>query len=163
MGNDLQAAFKKCDKNGDGCLDADEAADAIWEMTEPGLRKATESMIGALSPYMDDDDDGTISRGEFIIAMKKILTVWEWEKMSTLRKTFRKWDKNKSQQITFEEMVEECMKMQKEANQMNVKKVLEEADANNDGKVEFEEFKNAFEKAQSREAMLNTAAAGNAN
>ena len=41
--------------------------------------------------------------------------------------------------------------------------MLEEADANNGGKVEFEEFKNAFEKAQSREAMLNTAAAGNAN
>ena len=128
--NDLKELFKTMDVTGTGQLTKDEFTKKLMELYgENDGKEMAEGIFNSL----DMDGSGKISYDEFLSAMINSQKVVTEER---LKKAFRMFDKDNSGKLSVKEIrnvfggTEEQWKM-----------VINEVDLNNDGEVDFEEFK----------------------
>lgn len=135
------------DVDGDGGIQTHELENLLRSV-KVRLRM-TERDIKKICSDMDKDGDGTIDVQEFLQKIgdgKKINVIQKaLIQRSTARKLFEKYDSDGSGYINREEftkVVEERFKANIDSKKIDL--MLKEADRNNDGQIEFEEFAKAF-------------------
>merc|ERR1712129_427531 len=120
------------DTNGDGTITRAE----IGEVMKKLGGTVTEDEITALLEGMDIDGDGKVTQADFEIILKKALAAMEEELMNY----FKEFDKDGSGSITAEELKQAVASMGEKISDKEAEEMIKEADADNDGKINFSEF-----------------------
>ena len=138
----LKEIFVAIDKNGDGSLS--------FEEIEAGLKQIKidnyEDILASLK-QADTDRSGTIDYTEFIAAT---MDSQIYMKEEYLKAAFQMFDKDGSGKIDNNELFqvlqgEELMPL---ATKESIQRALDEVDANGDGELDYEEFKQMMKKCQ---------------
>ncbi|KAK6139765.1 hypothetical protein DH2020_018263 [Rehmannia glutinosa] len=120
-------------------IDTDNSGYITFEELKAGLKRfganLNESEIHDLMKAADGDDSGTIDYGEFIAAT---LHPNKIEKDGNLFKAFSYFDKDKSGYITQDELQRACEEFGMESS--DLEEMIREADQNNDGRIDYNEF-----------------------
>jgi calcium-dependent protein kinase len=127
----LREKFNKIDANHDGTITYDELQLAL---TEQGM---TESEIQETWNGIDVDKSGTISYSEFIASMLEQNHYLQEEK---LRAAFAVFDSDGSGKISHAEL-QTILASQDEIDPSLLQTIINQVDENNDGEIDFEEFK----------------------
>ena len=128
--NDLKELFKSMDVTGTGQLTKDEFTKKLMELYgENDGKEMAEGIFNSL----DMDGSGKISYDEFLSAMINSQKVVTEER---LKKAFRMFDKDNSGKLSVKEIRNVFG-----GTEEQWKQVINEIDLNNDGEVDFEEFK----------------------
>ena len=126
----LKHIFKEFDTDGNGMITKAEFSKHLIDFFgENDVNQITEKIY----PQLDVDKSGEISYNEFLTALidsQKIITV------DKLEKAFNIFDRDNNGKLSVEEI-----KHVFGGNEEGWKKIIKEVDTNNDGEVDFEEFK----------------------
>ncbi|XP_051152566.1 calcium-dependent protein kinase 26-like isoform X2 [Andrographis paniculata] len=118
-------------------IDTDSSGHITFEELKIGLRRfganLNESEILDLMRAADVDNSGTIDYGEFIAATLHLNKI---EKEDHLFRAFSYFDKDGSGYITRDELQAACVEFGIE----DVEEMIQEADQNNDGQIDYNEF-----------------------
>lgn len=129
----LEKAFEKADSNGDGYLSADE----YYRILKDHGIQCTKEEILQIIQIADKDNDGLISREEFLgesaVSAEEAKRYGDQEKADLAFKAF---DKNQDGFITKNEM----LRTSKNLTKQQVDAVFQRNDVDQDGKISREEF-----------------------
>lgn len=135
--DDLHLYFKTLDKNGDGTISKSELVNGLKKVGKaiPGMDN---KQIGAMMSTLDSDGSGSIDYTEFIAAaLDRAL----YENREVAWAAFRTFDKDNSGQIDKAELRQVLENMgQVDISNEKVTQLMTQADRNQDGHVDFEEF-----------------------
>ena len=130
----IRSTFECLDIDGDGFITKD---DLLKGLDRLGLRSPDssegEDMLWEKLLYNDANKDGKISLEEF-----SSFALWRCEH---LKKTFDELDMDGNGQLEYEEVQLALKKIGLDASKDSVKKIMNRMDADKDGKVSFEEFR----------------------
>ena len=133
----LRETFKSMDKTRDGLLSKDDLIHAIG-----GLSGDTAINMVKLLDAMHKDGNGSVNYNELLTSV----TNWEKElSRERLNDVLKKFDKDGSGGILVKEFVGETLESQTSQAHVLVQ-MVNEANANDDGVIDFEEFCNFMEK-----------------
>ena len=131
--DEFKEAFQLFDKNGDGTIQANEL---IEVMKSINITATTEEILDMIKD-VDTDGDGNISFDEFVVMMQK-----GGDEDLELREAFNVFDKDKNGEIDREELKDVLKTLTGVSHsEAEIDLMIKEADTNNDGKVNFQEFK----------------------
>mmetsp|Transcript_12241 Transcript_12241/g.29994 ORF Transcript_12241/g.29994 Transcript_12241/m.29994 type:complete len:178 (+) Transcript_12241:79-612(+) len=131
---DLEAAFKLCDKDGNGSIDRHELAALFKKLGQKPSKKELQAMINEV----DVDGNGTVDFDEFLLLMKTSKSHTE----DDMKATFEVFDTDGDGFITASEIKEAMNKLYGEQlTDDEVAQMVAEADRNGDSKIDYEEFK----------------------
>jgi calcium-dependent protein kinase len=128
--NELKELFKSMDVTGTGQLTKDEFTKKLMELYGENDGK---EMATSIFNSLDMDGSGKISYDEFLSAMINSQKVVTEER---LKKAFKMFDKDNSGKLSVKEIRNVFG-----GTEAQWKQVINEVDLNNDGEVDFEEFK----------------------
>ena len=128
--NDLKELFKSMDVTGTGQLSKQEFTKKLMELYGENDGK---EMADTIFNSLDMDGSGKISYDEFLSAMINSQKVVTEER---LKKAFKMFDKDNSGKLSVKEIRNVFG-----GTEAQWKQVIDEVDLNNDGEVDFEEFK----------------------
>jgi calcium-dependent protein kinase len=128
--NELKELFKSMDVTGTGQLTKDEFTKKLMELYGENDGK---EMANSIFNSLDMDGSGKISYDEFLSAMINSQKVVTEER---LKKAFKMFDKDNSGKLSVKEIRNVFG-----GTEAQWKQVINEVDLNNDGEVDFEEFK----------------------
>ena len=128
--NDLKELFKSMDVTGTGQLSKQEFTKKLMELYGENDGK---QMADTIFNSLDMDGSGKISYDEFLSAMINSQKVVTEER---LKKAFKMFDKDNSGKLSVKEIRNVFG-----GTEAQWKQVIDEVDLNNDGEVDFEEFK----------------------
>lgn len=135
---DLDEVFRQMDTNHDGKLSLDELIQGCNKV----YPEMTEEEAKILFKEADFDHNGTIDYSEWITATvnkKKLLTE------DNLTKAFNAFDENGDGNISGDE-IRRILGQGKKINERVWKELIDEVDTNNDGQIDFDEFKAMMQK-----------------
>ena len=145
----LKTEFLALDENGDGTISTSELRKCLMEVKQK--LKKTDKDIDRILDDFDQDGSGTIEIYEFLTAMANKLdrdvAIKALTNRSSIRKQFRKYDKNKNGYIDAKEF-KLCLetKAKTKLSQEEIEKIMKETDRNGDGKINYDEFISAMTK-----------------
>jgi len=126
------------DKDGDGALSADELSFLLMDMGIPQAKAMEEAE--AMIKSTDDDGSGSIEFEEFAtIWQRKMLSVNE----SYIHTVFNVLDADGDGNIDATELAK-VLDMTNEGDDEKIAELIREVDTDNDGKINFEEFRTAM-------------------
>ncbi|XP_077023997.1 uncharacterized protein LOC143689698 [Tamandua tetradactyla] len=131
----LKQAFALADKNGDNTIDAEELASVLKSLGY----NPTEELLKTLIASMDTDHDGVINFQEFLEVMAKRMEMVGGQQ-GTLREAFRVFDLNNDGHISVAELKQVVANAGVEVSEEELDAMIREADVNQDGQVDYEEF-----------------------
>lgn len=134
----LRETFTAIDSNGDGLLSADEIKKAMSSLT--GELAAN---VGQILNQVDEDGNGCINYSEFLTA------AINWEKelsRERLHQAFKDFDKDGSGSISVSELLEAFGGSRGQTHMFL--EMIKEADTNDDGQLDLEEFCEFMEKVK---------------
>jgi len=142
MGNEpkvkIQEHFNRLDKNNDGSLDIDELTTLLVGLGFS--RSEAEQDAKNIMEDADTDRSGSIEFKEFAqIWQRKLLTVNE----NYIDAVFKVLDDDNNGTIEANELAK-VLGMEGKQNEDEIKSYISEVDTDNDGKLSYEEFKNAM-------------------
>lgn len=130
--------FKRLDKNNDGSLDADELCDLLKQIGVTGDQAIIEAR--AIISASDTDGSGAIEIDEFKqIWQRKLLS----ENEAYIHAVFKVLDEDGGGTIDAIELAN-VLDMHQEGDLDRVKDIINEVDADGDGVINFQEFRNAM-------------------
>uniref|UniRef100_A0A0D9XTM5 EF-hand domain-containing protein n=1 Tax=Leersia perrieri TaxID=77586 RepID=A0A0D9XTM5_9ORYZ len=135
--SDFRDAFSLFDKNNDGCISREELATVLTSLGMAPSQEDLQDMIVAV----DEDGNGTIEFDEFLSIMKKKLHENGNDDEEELRKAFRIFDKDDNGFISPNELRMVMASLGDELTEHEIDDMMKAADTNNDGQVDYEEFK----------------------
>ncbi|KAI8368535.1 calmodulin [Blakeslea trispora] len=127
---DCEDAFKLFDHNNDGAIDASELGSV---MTSLGLDPTKEEVNDMINNF-DIDHSGKIEYREFLDIMT------QFKDKDELVDAFRVFDKNNDGYITLDELRSVMKHLGQSANDLELDKMIEEADVDGDGRIDYKEF-----------------------
>uniref|UniRef100_A0A0K0E4K6 Calmodulin n=1 Tax=Strongyloides stercoralis TaxID=6248 RepID=A0A0K0E4K6_STRER len=128
--DDLKAIFKEFDLNGDGFIQKDELNQVMTKMGQAPTNEELSAMFNAA----DKDRDGNIDFEEFLsIAHANPLSL-------SLKAVFDELDVDGDSFITRSELRTAFQKMGHNLSDQDIKQIYKHVDANQDGKINFDEF-----------------------
>ncbi|XP_012520381.1 PREDICTED: calmodulin-like protein 5 [Propithecus coquereli] len=130
----FKEVFKRVDKDRDGKIDAKELGEAIQAMG----KKLSEEEVKKIIEKLDSNHDGTISFPEFLAELGKKVQGSGSEQ--DLRATFRAFDLDGDGHISVDELRQAIAQLGVQLSQEELDALVREADTNQDGQVDFEEF-----------------------
>ena len=136
--NELQKAFKALDKNSDGKLSRDELIEG-YRVTYGDM---AEDEVDKIMKIADTDGSGEIDYSEWIVATMDKRKLLSNEKMET---AFNLFDRDSSGTISAKE-VKDVLGLGKNIDDQVWNQIVREVDANGDGEISFEEFKQMMQK-----------------
>ncbi|KAH7677366.1 Non-specific serine/threonine protein kinase protein [Dioscorea alata] len=128
----LKEMFKNMDTDNSGSITLEELKQGLQKQGT----KLTESEVKQLMEAADADGNGTIDYEEFITATMHINRM---DREDHLYKAFQYFDADNSGYITKEEL-EQALKAQGLYDGREIKDIISDADADNDGRINYEEF-----------------------
>ncbi|CAJ0609261.1 unnamed protein product [Cylicocyclus nassatus] len=127
---DLKGIFREFDLNGDGFIQRDELRSVMQKMGQ----SPTEEELDAMFNAADQDQDGNIDFKEFLqIAHANPLSL-------SLKNVFEELDVDGDGYITRSELRTAFQRMGHSLSDQDIKAIYKHVDANNDGKINFQEF-----------------------
>jgi len=132
---EFKEAFDLFDKNGDGQVTASE----LGAVMESLGHCPTEEQLMDMVHEVDENGNGCIELDEFIKMMSR--TVQESESEKELREAFKVFDKDKDGFISAAELRNVMYNLGEELSELEIFEMIEEADLDGDGRVNFKEFK----------------------
>ncbi|KAI9265004.1 putative calmodulin [Phascolomyces articulosus] len=160
----LKQAFSLYDRDGDGGITVKEFGDILKSLNVNGTVEEIESIVKSV----DSNRDGRIDFNEFVVAMTRHLppptpqqqqdpqgtpkrsqtypptnnkrTSGGYED-NELKQCFHAFDKNGDGFISINELEEVMNKLGERLTQQELKDMMEDADTNRDGMIDFKEFK----------------------
>ena len=137
----LRDLFSSLDKNGDGLLSLDELKQGAALLSSEIVEN-----IENIIKNVDEDGNGHINYSEFLIAA----TNWEQElSRERLKAAFKEFDKDGSGGISVEELVETLGGREGQGHVFL--EMVKQADTNNDGQIDLDEFIEFMEKIKEPE------------
>jgi len=133
--NELMQTFKEFDANGDGKLDPSELATM---MKSVGI---SEQEAAVMAENLDEDGDGNVDFDEFKVAQG--LSSKKADNKEDQKEVFAKFDRDGDGQVTAAELLAVCDFLDSDG----AKEIMQQADADNDGKIGFDEWLSAMSKA----------------
>ncbi|XP_065011873.1 calcium-dependent protein kinase 2-like [Musa acuminata AAA Group] len=128
----LKEMFKNMDSDNSGTITVEELKEGL---TKQGT-KLSEDEVKQLLEAADADGNGTIDYDEFITATVHMNRM---DREEHLYKAFQYFDKDNSGYITREEL-EQALKEKGMYDGQEIKDIIAEADADNDGRINYDEF-----------------------
>eukprot|EP00567_Pseudictyota_dubia_P012031 CAMPEP_0197434162 /NCGR_PEP_ID=MMETSP1175-20131217/1931_1 /TAXON_ID=1003142 /ORGANISM="Triceratium dubium, Strain CCMP147" /LENGTH=152 /DNA_ID=CAMNT_0042962781 /DNA_START=114 /DNA_END=572 /DNA_ORIENTATION=+ len=132
---EYKAAFSMFDKDGDGTIDTDELGAVFRSLGE----LATDEEIEDLVREVDTDGDGVIDFSEFLAMMSKQKLMAD-DEPDVAREAFNMFDKDGNGQITTDELRQMMKKLGESLTDKEIEMMIEEADVDGDGQINYEEF-----------------------
>uniref|UniRef100_A0A8R1DF00 EF-hand domain-containing protein n=1 Tax=Caenorhabditis japonica TaxID=281687 RepID=A0A8R1DF00_CAEJA len=128
--DDLKGIFREFDLNGDGFIQREELRAVMQKMGQ----SPTEDELDAMFQAADKDRDGNIDFEEFlVIARANPLSL-------SLKAVFEELDVDGDGYITRSELRTAFQRMGHSLSDQDIKAIYRHVDANNDGKINFQEF-----------------------
>ncbi|KAF5729050.1 Calcium-dependent protein kinase 21 isoform 1 [Tripterygium wilfordii] len=128
----LKAMFTNMDTDKSGTITYDELKTGLARLGS----KLSEAEVKQLMEAADVDGNGTIDYIEFTSAT---MHRYRFERDEHLYKAFQHFDTDNSGYITIDEL-EHAMKEHKMGDEANIRDIISEVDADNDGRINYEEF-----------------------
>merc|ERR1719297_201644 len=131
----LRAAFKFFDKDGNGTVEPEEISEVMKVL---GVNLTLEELTDIMS-NLDENGDGVMDFNEFVMMMDRRMSINS--QRAEIEQTFKVFDKNGDGKITFDELKEVLTQLGENVTDKDVADMIKEADTNGDGVIDFEEFK----------------------
>ncbi|XP_032956592.1 calmodulin-like [Rhinolophus ferrumequinum] len=131
---DFKAAFNRFDKDGDGTINVQELGDVMRTLGQ----NPSEAELKDIIARVDTDGDGAISFQEFLAEMVKRMKSWGGEQ--DMKHVFRAFDLDGDGYITVDELKKAMVQVGEKLSQEELEAMIKEADVDQDGKVNYEEF-----------------------
>ncbi|KAH3774328.1 neo-calmodulin-like [Dreissena polymorpha] len=131
---ELHETFVLFDKNGDGMITKEELGAVLYALGQ----RPTVMEVQALIRSVDLDQSGTIDFDEFVTIFSAKLAI---DPEQELHEVFDIFDLNSDGFISAEELFEMLQKLGEHITRSEADKMINEADINRDGKVDYKEFK----------------------
>lgn len=131
---EMKEAFQLFDKNGDGFISAKELGVLMRTLG----RNPTEDEIMNIMNEIDVDHNGKLDFSEFTIMMRDKLSGEDMEQ--EIKQAFRVFDRNGDGFISKNEFKHCMMHFGEKFTDDEVEEMIAEADANNDGQIDYTEF-----------------------
>ncbi|KAG2216647.1 hypothetical protein INT45_010787 [Circinella minor] len=162
--NSLKQAFSLYDRDSDGGITVKEFGDILKSLNVNGSTEEIESIVKAV----DSNRDGCIDFNEFVVAMTRHLPPPTQQQQKVkgnpkrsetfppggnknkrfssheddeLKQCFHAFDKNGDGFISINELEEVMNKLGEKLTQQELKDMMDDADTNHDGMIDFKEFK----------------------
>lgn len=131
---EFKEAFSLFDKDGDGCITTKELGTVMRSLGQ----HPTEAELADMVREIDTDGNGQIDFNEFlnmmIIKMKDVITEDE------IREAFLLFDNDGNGYISSAELRHVMTSLGETLTDEEVEELMNEADANNDGQIDYDEF-----------------------
>jgi len=131
---EFKEAFDEFDKDGSGTISTKELLQVMRSIGQ----NPTEDEILELVMEADLNGDGTIDFQEFIEMMKRKSS--ETDQTESLKEAFKIFDKNRNGYIEAKELKQVTTTLGSQLTDEEFEDFWREADINNDGKLDYEEF-----------------------
>lgn len=131
---EFKEAFSKFDKDGDGSINTQELGTVMQALG----KDLSEAELKEFISKVDTDADGVISFPEFLEEMVRGMKAWG--KKQDLQEAFRVFDVDRNGYISVDELKQVMAKLGEELSQEVLEAMIHEADVDQDGQVNYEEF-----------------------
>jgi len=131
---EFKEAFALFDKDGDGTITADELGVVMRSLGRNPTREELEAMIAEV----DDDGSGEIEFPEFLRLMASKLQ--DTDSIEEMREAFLVFDRDKSGSVTASELKHVMNNLGEQVTDEEVEEMIQEADADGDGELSFDDF-----------------------
>ncbi|XP_010466587.1 PREDICTED: calmodulin-like protein 11 [Camelina sativa] len=131
---EFKEAFCLFDKDGDGCITADELATVIRSLDQNPTEQELQDMITEI----DSDGNGTIEFSEFLNLMAN--QIQETDVDEELKEAFKVFDKDQNGYISASELRHVMINLGEKLTDEEVDQMIKEADLDGDGQVNYDEF-----------------------
>ncbi|XP_022974413.1 calmodulin-like protein 11 [Cucurbita maxima] len=131
---EFKEAFCLFDKDGDGCISIEELATVTRSLDQ----NPTEEELLDMIKEVDTDCNGTIEFSEFLNLMAN--RIKETDADEELKEAFKVFDKDQNGFISATELRHVMINLGEKLTDDEVKQMIEEADLDGDGQVNFDEF-----------------------
>lgn len=132
---EAKSVFREFDKDKNGVICAQELGTALRMLGLNPTMKEVQNMINEI----DQNGDGMIDFDEFLAFLKRSYKEPDEVKME-LKKAFQVFDLNKDGFISRAELQSVLTKMGEKLTEKEVDEMMEKADKNGDGKIDYEEY-----------------------
>ncbi|XP_009329299.1 PREDICTED: calmodulin, striated muscle [Pygoscelis adeliae] len=131
---EFKEAFSLFDRDGDGCITTKELGTVMRSLGQNPTEAELQDMVGEV----DADGSGTIDFPEFLSLMARKMRDTDSEE--EIREAFRVFDKDGNGYISAAELRHVMTNLGEKLTDEEVDEMIKEADCNNDGQVNYEEF-----------------------
>lgn len=131
---EFKEAFSLFDRDGDGCITTKELGTVMRSLGQNPTEAELQDMVGEV----DADGSGTIDFPEFLSLMARKMRDSDSEE--EIREAFRVFDKDGNGYISAAELRHVMTNLGEKLTDEEVDEMIKEADCNNDGQVNYEEF-----------------------
>ena len=132
---EFRQAFDIMDRNGDGVITVDDLAAVMRAIGQSPTANELQDMIREV----DADGNDTIDFTEFLALMSRQMRQSDIE--DELREAFRVFDRDSDGFITPKELSSLLISLGLDSSAEVVRRMINEADKNRDGKIDFAEFR----------------------
>ncbi|KAI6078827.1 Calmodulin, striated muscle [Aix galericulata] len=131
---EFKEAFSLFDRDGDGCITTKELGTVMRSLGQNPTEAELQDMVGEV----DADGSGTVDFPEFLSLMARKMRDSDSEE--EIREAFRVFDKDGNGYISAAELRHVMTNLGEKLTDEEVDEMIKEADCNNDGQVNYEEF-----------------------
>lgn len=131
---EFKEAFSLFDRDGDGCITTKELGTVMRSLGQNPTEAELQDMVGEV----DADGSGTVDFPEFLSLMARKMRDSDSEE--EIREAFRVFDKDGNGYISTAELRHVMTNLGEKLTDEEVDEMIKEADCNNDGQVNYEEF-----------------------
>ncbi|KAF5833502.1 calmodulin-like protein [Dunaliella salina] len=133
---EFKEAFALFDKDGDGTITTKELGTVMRSLGQNPTEAELQDMINEV----DADGNGTIDFPEFLMLMARKMK--ETDQEEELREAFKVFDRDGNGYISAAELRHVMTNLGEKLSEQEVEEMIREADVDNDGQVNYDEFVN---------------------